>query len=175
MAKQLGFLLNQKRCIGCQSCQTACQSKNDSPVGLSLRHADNFEYIPEGPFMTGSCYHCETPACLPVCPVGAITKREADGIVVTDLSMCIGCQRCISACPYSAPQFNAETSKSEKCDFCRSRLDENDIPACVENCPVQALTCGDLAELEARGGIKQGVNFKVNGTVNPSVRFILPR
>jgi Fe-S-cluster-containing dehydrogenase component len=174
MAKQLGFLLNQKNCIGCQGCQTACQSKNDSPVGLSLRVAGSYEYDPEGPFMSGSCHHCENPPCL-TCPAGAISKRVEDGIVVTDLNKCVGCRRCVRVCPYSAPKFNERISKSQKCDFCLSRLDEGDIPACVENCPVHALGYGDLSALEARGGVRQGAKFNLDRTVNPSIRFILPR
>jgi len=134
----------------------------------------NFEYDPEGPFLTQTCYHCENPPCVAVCPVAAITKRREDGIVITDIDTCIGCRRCVSACPYSAPKFNQVTNKAEKCDLCLSRLDEGDIPACVENCPVQALVHGDLQELEARGGVRQGDNFTVHTAVNPSIRFILP-
>lgn len=52
MAKQLGFLLNQKYCIGCQACQTACQVKNNSDIGISLRVADSFEVKPEGVYIT---------------------------------------------------------------------------------------------------------------------------
>lgn len=173
MARQLGFLLNQKNCIGCQSCQTACQSVNDSSPGFSLRLASNFEYEPSGPFLTEACHHCENPPCLS-CPAGAISKRSEDGIVLTDLDRCIGCQLCIRVCPYSAPKFNARTNKAEKCDFCLSRLNDGDVPACVENCPVKALVHGDVRELEARGGVRQGVNFNLNEAVNPSKRFILP-
>lgn len=172
MAKQLGFLLNQKYCIGCQACQTACQVKNNSDIGISLRVADSFEVKPEGVYITTSCHHCEKPACVDVCPVSAITKHE-DGIVITDLELCIGCQACISACPYDAPKYNEKTNKSEKCDFCYERLEDGEQPACVETCPVKVLQFGDISELDKRG-VKEGINFVVENT-NPSIRFIVPK
>lgn len=172
MAKQLGFLLNQKYCIGCQACQTACQVKNNSEVGISLRVADSFEEKPEGVYFTGSCHHCEQPACVEVCPVDAITKRDEDGIVITNLELCIGCKSCIVACPYDAPKFNEKTSKTEKCDFCYERIEDGELPACVETCPVKVLQYGEIGELDAKG-VKEGINFVVEKT-NPSIRFILP-
>ncbi len=173
MAKQLGFLLNQKYCIGCQACQTACQVRNNSDIGISLRIADSFEEKPEDIYITTSCHHCEKPVCVEVCPVSAIYKNEENGIVITDLELCIGCQACIVACPYDAPKYNEKTNKSEKCDFCYERLLDGEEPACVETCPVKVLLFGDLKELEAKKGVKNGKNFLVEET-NPSMRFILP-
>jgi len=171
MAKQLGFILNQQNCVGCQGCQTACQAKNNSDVGISLRVADSCEYTPVGPFITEACYHCETPACIPACPVQAISKRDEDGIVVVDLELCDGNKECIAACPYDAPKFNENIGKMEKCDFCLDRLEADDIPACVESCPAKALNYGDMEILSGQG-VLEGAKFKAEDT-NPSVRFIL--
>lgn len=173
MSMQLGFLLNQHTCVGCQSCQTACQEKNNSAFGISLRIADSYEFKPVGPYMTASCHHCEAPICVQRCPIGAISKRTEDGIVVINSEVCINCRICENACPYNAIKFTASTGKVEKCDFCVDRLSENDIPACVENCPVKSLTFGDLAVLSRRGTV-HGVGFRVEAT-RPAVRFILPK
>lgn len=173
MGKQLGFILNQKRCIGCQACETACQVKNNSAVGISLRTAESYEHKTEAPYLTIGCVHCEKPACVEVCPVEAITKREEDGVVITDLSICIGCKSCVLACPYGAPKYNENTNKTEKCDFCHERVANGEKPACVETCPVKALEFGELKDLEAKGGVKEGINFIVEET-GPSIRFILP-
>lgn len=168
---QLGFLLDQRYCIGCQGCQTACQVKNATPVGLSLRHAVSFEDVPQGPFVSISCNHCEEPACFAACSQGAIFKDPETGIVLIDQDTCIGCGACVEACPYDAPVVDKETSKTLKCDLCKDRIDVGEPPACVRACPVKVLTFGPLedfdesAKTEARG-------FTVEDT-KPSIRFIV--
>jgi anaerobic dimethyl sulfoxide reductase subunit B (iron-sulfur subunit) len=97
------------------------------------------------------------PVCIPACPVNAISKREADGIVVVDTDACLGneeCdEKCRKACPYDAPQFGAEKgSRMRKCTFCLDRHLEGKLPDCVEACPVRALDAGPLAELEQKYG-----------------------
>lgn len=171
MSKQLGFLLDQRYCIGCQGCQTACEARNNSKPGESLRTAESFEKKDKGPYLTIACSHCEKPACLENCPVGAISKDAENGIVSTDIKACVGCKTCISACPYNAPKFNKDKFVSFKCDFCKDRLKAGEEPACVEACPVKVLTYGDLEELD-KLGVKEGHSFTVEN-VNPSIRFIL--
>ena len=167
---QYGFLFDQRYCIGCQACQTACQVRNDSPVGTSLRHAVSFEDVPEGPFMTVGCNHCESPACVANCPTGAMTKDDETGIVSVDKDVCIGCGTCANSCPYDAPVIDRETSVSTKCDLCADRLAKGELPACVNACPVKVLTYGDLAELDAQG-VKEAPGFTVENT-SPAIRFI---
>ena len=171
MAKQLGFLLDQRYCIGCQGCQTACQVRNNSIPGEFLRVADNFEEIDNGPYLTLSCCHCEKPACLEKCPVKAISKDPENGIVLIDYDKCVGCQLCVKACPYDAIKFNKEERKVHKCDFCKDRLEAGEKPACVEACPMKVLTFGDISNLDKIGS-KEGHGFEVHA-INPSVRFIL--
>jgi Fe-S-cluster-containing dehydrogenase component len=69
----------------------------------------------------------------------AIFKREADGIVLINQEICIGCKNCTQSCPYGAPQFNSETEKVEKCTFCVHRLEAGFLPACVTTCVGNAL------------------------------------
>ena len=129
MTTQYGFYIDSARCTGCKTCELACKDyKNLSPEVNFRRiyeytggdwqedngvwHQNVFSY-----YLSISCNHCEDPACVKVCPSGAMHKRE-DGFVVVDESVCIGCRYCHMACPYGAPQFNAEKGHMTKCDGC---------------------------------------------------------
>jgi len=102
-----------------------------------------------------SCLHCETPACVTVCPTGASYKRAEDGIVLVDADKCIGCQLCSWACPYGAREYSVERGTMQKCTLCVDRiynetLDEIDRqPACVMACPTRARHFGDLGDAES--------------------------
>ncbi len=102
-----------------------------------------------------SCLHCETPACVTVCPTGASYKRAEDGIVLVDEDKCIGCQLCAWACPYGAREFSAQRGVMQKCTLCVDRiynetLDEVDRqPACVMACPTRARHFGDLGDAQS--------------------------
>jgi Fe-S-cluster-containing dehydrogenase component len=103
-----------------------------------------------------SCLHCETPACVTVCPTGASYKRADDGIVLVDADKCIGCQLCAWACPYGAREYSAVKGTMQKCTLCVDRIynetfDEHDRqPACVMACPTRARHFGDLGDPESK-------------------------
>ena len=115
--------------------------------------------IPGAPAQTvhfpRSCLHCETPACVTVCPTGASYKRADDGIVLVDADKCIGCQLCSWACPYGAREYSATRGTMQKCTLCVDRiynetLEEIDRqPACVMACPTRARHFGDLGDAES--------------------------
>ena len=67
-----------------------------------------------------ACMHCGDAPCANACPVAAITKRNADGIVVVDQNKCIGCGFCTWACPFNAPQLSTAAGKMQKCNFCQT-------------------------------------------------------
>jgi nitrate reductase beta subunit len=69
------------------------------------------------------CNHCSYPACLAACPRNAIYKRPEDGIVLIDQKRCRGYKKCVEACPYKKPMFNAYTRVSEKCIGCYPRIE----------------------------------------------------
>ncbi|MBI2246932.1 MAG: nitrate oxidoreductase subunit beta [Armatimonadetes bacterium] len=69
------------------------------------------------------CNHCTYPACLAACPRNAIYKRPEDGIVLIDQQRCRGYKKCVEACPYKKPMFNAFTRVSEKCIGCYPRVE----------------------------------------------------
>ncbi len=80
------------------------------------------------------CEHCLNPACVSVCPSGAIYKRLEDGIVLIDQNKCRGWRMCISACPYKKIYFNWYVGKSEKCIFCYPRIESGMTTVCSETC-----------------------------------------
>ncbi len=114
--------------------------------------------------ITLACQHCENPACVKVCPVGATYKDPETGVVRQDYDKCIGCRMCMAACPYTGVRsFNWEEPKYavdeafgdadvprhqkhvvEKCTVLLSAFAKGDDPACVELCPGRARTWGDL-------------------------------
>ena len=102
-----------------------------------------------------SCLHCETPACVTVCPTGASYKRAEDGIVLVDEDKCIGCQLCAWACPYGAREISAAKGTMQKCTLCVDRIynetleEEDRQPACVKACPTRARHFGDLGDADS--------------------------
>ncbi len=103
-----------------------------------------------------SCLHCETPACVTVCPTGASYKRAQDGIVLVDEDKCIGCGLCAWACPYGAREFSPVEGVMKKCTLCVDRIYNQNLPeaerepACVQVCPTRARHFGDLGDPESK-------------------------
>jgi anaerobic dimethyl sulfoxide reductase subunit B (iron-sulfur subunit) len=177
MAKQLGWYVDLRKCVGCSACTVACKAESNTSEGLAWRQVitrDSGKYPDvQQSFVSTACYHCEHPACQASCPIeGAIVKREEDGVVLIDQEKCIGCKRCMWTCPYGAPQFSAETQKVEKCTFCVQRLDGGLKPACVTTCIGDALHFGDMADLS---GEETTEGFADPALTTPSVRFTPPR
>ncbi|ACL04217.1 4Fe-4S dicluster domain-containing protein [Desulfatibacillum aliphaticivorans] len=149
------LLQEAKKCIGCHACEVACKANKELPPGPRL-----CQVMEVGPRMTGDlarsshifmpCYHCEKPWCIPACPTGAMQRRESDGIVYVDESLCVGCKACISACPWGAPQWYkaARKGKVVKCDYCMDRIDQGLQPACVTVCITGCLHFGEANEIE---------------------------
>jgi Fe-S-cluster-containing dehydrogenase component len=103
-----------------------------------------------------SCLHCETPACVTVCPTGASYKRAEDGIVLVDEDKCIGCKLCSWACPYGAREYSPVEGVMKKCTLCIDRIYNEKLPeaerepACVQVCPTRARHFGDLGDPESK-------------------------
>ncbi len=146
MPRRAGFIVDLHRCTGCSACVVACRLENESRSAVPWRRVVpmNEARYPGGPtwFLSVACHHCEQPACARSCPSGAYEQR-ADGIVVHHDERCLGCRYCEMACPFGAPTFDETRRVVTKCDFCRSRTDAGERPACVAACPMGALAVLD--------------------------------
>ena len=166
---RMGVLVDTTVCIGCRKCEWACKGAHDIDPGnfedynhdevLKINRRPDFEnrtvvnkYVEEDDksrTVKLQCMHCDHPACVSACIVGAISKVE-NGSVIWDTDMCIGCRYCMVACPFQIPAFEyhkALDPQIVKCDFCIDRTNDGKLPACVEICPVEALTYGTREEL----------------------------
>ena len=173
----MGVLVDLTRCIGCRSCEAACnreqhlpapaQSFEDKSVfdqtfhgGTQKRRPDEKAYTvvnryePEGAkkpiYRKLQCNHCNEPACLTSCFVNAYTKTR-EGAVIYNSKVCVGCRNCMIACPFHMPGYSYSSAFNpviKKCIFCYdTRLKNGQPPACVGICPQEALTFGHRAEL----------------------------
>jgi len=164
-----GMLVDTSKCnTDCNACVDACNAEHGLGNEKHSREDQRSQYIRKVELkhkatgMTHSlpvmCQHCETPPCVDVCPTGASFKR-ADGIVLVDRHICIGCRYCMMACPYKARSFVHEELTDQKphtprgkgcvesCTMCVHRIDEGREPACVEACAAngsRAIIFGDL-------------------------------
>ena len=185
-ARRLGLVIDLDTCVGCQACATACRSWNDRGHGGPLAEHDSHGSDPDGAWLNRvhsfeagdgdatrtvhfprSCLHCAEPACVTVCPTGASYKREEDGIVLVNASLCIGCGLCAWACPYGARELDPVEHVMRKCTLCVDRIYNQDLPgadrqpACVLACPTRARHFGDLGDPDSavsrlvaeRGGV----------------------
>lgn len=172
-ADSWGVLVDLTRCNGCDSCALACKEFNQLPepdvVPINL-NSDAYTFVDRRQVVSDTgveqqmpvkrqCMHCLHPACVSACTVGALTK-SADGPVVYNDKKCIGCRYCQYACPFGVPTYDWENPLGliHKCQFCISRLDEGQSPACVAGCPTGALRFGQRNTLLAQAHAQIGSN-----------------
>jgi Fe-S-cluster-containing dehydrogenase component/formate-dependent nitrite reductase membrane component NrfD len=142
-----GFIIDNRKCIGCHACTVACKAEHEVPVGVNRTWV---KYIEKGSFpdtrrlfSVMRCNHCADAPCVEICPVTALFTRK-DGIVDFDDRRCIGCKACTQACPYDALYMHPDTHTSAKCNYCTHRVDIGLEPACVNVCPEHAIISGDM-------------------------------
>ena len=142
-----GFIIDNRKCIGCHACTTACKSEHDVAVGVNRTYVKQVEKG-EFPntrriFSVMRCNHCTDAPCVEICPVEALYTRE-DGIVDFDNNRCIGCKSCMQACPYDALYIDPDNKTAAKCNYCAHRIEVGREPACVTVCPEHAIIAGDM-------------------------------
>ncbi|OQX20678.1 MAG: hypothetical protein BWK76_00505 [Desulfobulbaceae bacterium A2] len=172
----MGVLVDLTRCVGCRSCEAACNKEQNLPApelpfddvsvfdevrhgGLKRRPTEdaytvvNRYDIPERAFPLFSkiqCNHCNEPACLTSCFVNAYTKTP-QGAVIYDPKVCVGCRTCMVACPFYIPAYSYSSVLNpvvKKCIMCYdTRLKFGRPPACVEACPQEVMTFGRRVDL----------------------------
>lgn len=142
-----GFVIDNRKCIGCHACTTACKAENEVPLSVNrtwVKYVETGQY-PDVTrhFQVTRCNHCANPPCTRICPTEAMYQRD-DGIVEFDPSICIGCKACMQACPYDAIYIDPEDGTASKCHYCAHRTDIGLEPACVVVCPEHAIIAGDM-------------------------------
>jgi tetrathionate reductase subunit B len=173
------MVLDLRRCIGCRGCTVACKSEFGVALGRWSAVVKNVEFgkFPDTQkhFVPRLCNHCAgesekgVPPCVEKCPeaksgkrmklgkeryrTGATYKRP-DGMILLDMSLCIGCYKCIDACPYGVRSIDpfvkltrADREKDlgvGKCTFCDHRVDKGIVPSCVNTCQGGARIFGDM-------------------------------
>ncbi|MBP2632584.1 MAG: 4Fe-4S ferredoxin, iron-sulpur binding protein [Firmicutes bacterium] len=171
--KQLGFLIDLSKCVGCHACEFACKREHQADK-VNYRQVIRVEQEHnEWGFLSLGCNHCENPECMRVCKANCYYKRR-DGIVLHRYQDCIACKRCVGACPFHAPKINERTHKISKCNFCMERQEQGLQPACVEACVVSAIQMIDLSNPLPDRAKKTMSTYPIVQFTKPSTRFILP-
>ncbi len=175
------MVMDLRKCVGCRACTVACKAENNVALGrfrtvIQEKTTGTFPNVRKD-FLPLMCNHCEgnkkdkIPPCIKECPeypgeravyitpagkkvryrTGATYKRP-DGMILMDNSQCIGCGKCIDACPYGVRAFDPFTQAGKKpeengvtkCTFCQHLVDQGQTPACVTTCQGRARIFGDL-------------------------------
>ena len=186
-------LVDTTTCIGCKACEVACVEWNgyafrdttfDNTYQTMPDTAWNYwnlirfneEVGPEGNIQwlmrKDQCMHCEEPGCLQACPADGAIVQYTNGIVDFQQENCIGCQYCVTGCPFNIPKFNAETKKVYKCTLCSDRVGAGLEPACIKSCPTGCLHFGSkedmLIEAHKRvDQLKANTSYKNAGVYDP--------
>lgn len=174
-----GVLYDSTRCVGCQTCEVSCAESNGLPLsedipvaGIERKMNENRRTVINAyttekgeVYNKKQCMHCNEPACAAACLTQAMHKT-IDGPVIWRGEKCMGCRYCMVSCPFDIPKFEYFSSnpKIQKCDMCYDRRLEGKVPACVENCPAEALLFGPRRELirEARKRINDNPELYVD-------------
>jgi formate dehydrogenase iron-sulfur subunit len=159
-----GLLIDLTLCIGCRSCEAACAEANGLPepaydpntVDTIRRTTSEVQRVvvnrnetTKGEvFARQQCMHCIEPACTSACLTKALYKTP-EGPVVWRADKCMGCRFCMVSCPFDVPKFEYDSAspRIQKCEMCWARQEKGEKPACVENCPAEAVISGKRSEL----------------------------
>jgi formate dehydrogenase iron-sulfur subunit len=159
----------------CRGCQVACKQWNDLPAEETSQQGSyenppdlspvtwtkvRFFEIAKGGnlqwlFLTQGCLHCGNPACVDVCPTGALKQDPRFGMVTVEPGLCNGCGYCAQFCPFGIPRLDTDLlsgeGKAYKCNLCQDRVSNGLPPACAKTCPSGAFDFGDWDQMLAKG------------------------
>jgi formate dehydrogenase iron-sulfur subunit len=166
---EVAKLVDVTTCIGCKACEVACVEWNDHPFRETV-FDNTYQTMPatewnfynlikfnehqheDGRLMLlmrkDQCMHCADPGCLRACPADGAIVQYTNGIVDFNQENCIGCQFCVSGCPFNIPKFKDSTNKVYKCTLCSDRVGAGLEPACIKACPTGCLHFGTKDEMK---------------------------
>lgn len=127
------LMIDYEKCTGCRLCELVCSVKHEGVSNPARSRIKIVKWEEEGRYVPMACQQCESPVCLAICPVKAISKDEVSGRVMVDYDLCIGCRMCIAACPFGGISYDPIGRKIIKCDLCDGE------PQCVRFCETEAL------------------------------------
>ena len=145
------LIIDQTKCSGCTSCMMACSLTHHGKTSQSLSriqvNQDSFGKFPEDIHIS-QCRQCPFPSCVEACPTGAMHADAQTGVRTVDIAKCIGCERCVNACPFTPSRalWNFEEKHAQKCDLCVDApfWNEKGGPegkrACESVCPMRAIS-----------------------------------
>ncbi len=157
-------LVDLTQCAGCRMCEFSCAETNDLPEpdyeektvddiqrdtsDKQWQVVNRFETSAGEVYVRRQCMHCVEPACAAACLTKALVKTD-EGPVIWRSDKCMGCRYCMISCPFDVPKFEYHSAvpRIQKCRMCWERLEQGEKPACVENCPAEALVFGRRSEL----------------------------
>ena len=158
-----GMVIDITKCNACYSCFIACKDEywdNDYPpysaaqprhgqfwIRIEKKEGGTYPHIRVS-YMPIPCMQCDAAPCIKAAKNGAVYKRP-DGIVIIDPKKAVGQRRIVDACPYGAIFWNEEKQLPQKCNFCVQRLEDGEMPRCVQACPSKAMIFGDLDDPES--------------------------
>jgi Fe-S-cluster-containing dehydrogenase component len=166
-AGRYGLLHDTTLCVGCRSCEAACNEVNELPpvevpIGdksvfseprrttpKALTVVNRYDVNDKEFYRKHQCMHCNEPSCVSVCLVSALTKSP-EGPVLYDPDVCMGCRYCMVACPYYALSYEYEdplTPRVMRCTMCYPRIKEGRNPGCADACPMGAIVFGRRDDL----------------------------
>jgi Fe-S-cluster-containing dehydrogenase component/CRP-like cAMP-binding protein len=146
------LVINLDDCVRCGHCAWACESlhgvarlaRRGEKIVTRLDASTPASLAPL--LLPNSCQHCESPACMPDCPTGAIGRDPRGEVFIRD-ELCTGCGACAKGCPWDNIQIVPRPAGAKKpaggvfedlavkCDLCR----DHQGPACVQACPTEAI------------------------------------
>ena len=186
-------LVDTTTCIGCKACEVAClewngyefretmfantyQTMPDTAWNfwnlIRFKEYETEDGTPQWLMRKDQCMHCAEPGCLIACPADGAIVQYTNGIVDFNQENCIGCQYCVTGCPFNIPKFNQETKKVYKCTLCSDRVGAGLEPACIKACPTGCLHFGSKEDMkfeaEKRAAqLRNNTSYKNAGVYDP--------
>jgi Fe-S-cluster-containing hydrogenase component 2 len=128
--------VEERLCTGCGICELRCSLKHlghIQPSKSRIRIFRDHHTLINTPQV---CLQCTNRFCIDACPakIQALSLDQDTEAVLVDTENCIGCGKCVEACPYDGIHLLVAEKKVVLCDLCGGD------PECVKHCPEGVLS-----------------------------------